>query len=86
VNWKIAGWSSINGLLPKSLFTLSKTLLINLRLVPGALKTRPLGSDNSKRLSFTSPRLMRKNALMTVQKDLGNSQLKRDPFNGSKSA
>jgi hypothetical protein len=33
----------VNGLLPKSLFTLSKTFLIDLRLVPGALKTRPPG-------------------------------------------
>jgi hypothetical protein len=52
--------------------------LINLRLVPGALKTRPLGSDSSKRLSSTSPRLMRKNVLMTVQKDLGNNPLSDD--------
>jgi hypothetical protein len=40
-----------NGLLPKSLFTLSKTFLIHLRLVPGALKTRPPGS-NFKALIF----------------------------------
>jgi hypothetical protein len=60
--------SDFNGLLAKSLFTLSKTFLINLRLVPGALKTRPLGSDSSKRLSSASPRLMYKNVLMTVQK------------------
>jgi hypothetical protein len=65
--------SILDGLLPKSLFTLSKTFLINLRLVSGALKTRPPGSDSSKRLSSTSPRLMHKNFLMTVQKDLGNS-------------
>jgi hypothetical protein len=63
----------MNGLLPKSLFTLSKPFLINLRLAPGALKTRLAGSDSSKRLSSTAPRLMGKNVLMTVQKDLGNS-------------
>jgi hypothetical protein len=63
----------INGLLLKSLFTLSKTLLINLGLAPGALKTHPPGSNSSKRLSSTSPRLISKNVLMTVQKDLGNS-------------
>jgi hypothetical protein len=73
--WKYKKGSHLIGLLPKSLFTLSKTFLINLRLVAGALKTRPLGSDSSKRLSSISPRLMRKNALMTVQKDLGNSPL-----------
>jgi hypothetical protein len=41
--------SQLYGLLPKSLFALSKTFLINLKLVPGALKTRPSGSDSSKR-------------------------------------
>jgi hypothetical protein len=40
------------------------------------LKTRPASSDSSKRLSSTSPRLMSKNVLMTVQKDLGNSPLR----------
>jgi hypothetical protein len=64
--------SKQNGRLPKSLFTLSKTFLINLRLAPGALKTRSPGSNSSKRLSSTSPRLISKNVLMTVQKDLGN--------------
>jgi hypothetical protein len=47
--------------------------LIHLRLVTGALKTHPPGSNSSKRLSSTSPRLISKNVLMTVQKDLGNS-------------
>jgi hypothetical protein len=64
--------SVVNGLLPKSLFTLSKMFLINLRLVPGALKTRPLGSDSSKRLSSTSPRLKRKNVLGFGQQPVNN--------------
>jgi hypothetical protein len=48
--------SGFNGLLPKSLFTVSKTVLIRLRLVSGALKTRPSGSDSS-------------NAYLPLQKD-----------------
>jgi hypothetical protein len=39
----------VNGLLPKSFFTLSKTFLINLKLVAGALKTRPACQRDSNR-------------------------------------
>jgi hypothetical protein len=35
-----------------------KHFLINLRLVPGDPKTRPLGSNSWNRFSFTSPRFI----------------------------
>ena len=71
--------SPFNGLLPKSLFTLSKTFFDQSKACSRRFENSPAGSDSSKRLSSTSPRLMSKNVLMTVQKDLGNSPLKGDP-------
>jgi hypothetical protein len=63
--------SNLDGLLPKSLFTLSKTFLIPaVGGIPGALKTRPPGPAASGIQSAYLP-----------LRDLGNSPFILDGFN-----
>jgi len=59
-----------------------KRFLINLRLAPGNVKTRPLGSNSCHCLSSASPRFIVKNVLITAQRDLclGNSLSKENLY------
>ncbi len=61
--FQCSGFSSCTGCCPNPFSLCLKRFLINLRLAPGAFKTRLSGSNSWKHWSSTSPRFICKKAL-----------------------
>jgi hypothetical protein len=69
--------SSINGLSPKSLFALSKAFFDKSKACSRCFQNSPFGLKQLKALIFHFAKIYwQKSALMTAQRDLGNSPSK----------
>jgi hypothetical protein len=66
--------SQFNGLLPKSLFALSKAFFDKSKACSRCFQNSPFGLKQLKALIFRFAKIyLQKSALMTAQRDLGNS-------------